>query len=276
MNEIMRFTSEEFGEVRSFIFNDGVWFIAKDISERLDYKDIEAMTRRLDSDEKSVLSVENIKNLQIIGFENSLRGVSIINESGLYHSIFGSRKESAMEFRKWVTSEVLPAVRRTGGFIPTKFGDTPEDIINRAKDILKLTLEEKDNLIENQRIKLVKAKEMVTKLKPYYEITRHIIDRENLFGLERVAKIIHDNNNKIGRNTFIGLLRDLKILKTDNTPYQKFLNSGHFKVKIKKVSKYDEFSYIPVTLVTGKGLVYLTNRVLKHLEPKVGEDLIDE
>lgn len=82
------------------------WFIAKEIAGALGYSDAEAMTRRLDDDEK--------QNLQLVGF--GPRGVTIINESGLYSAILGSTKEEAKRFKRWVTSEVLPSIRKTGGY----------------------------------------------------------------------------------------------------------------------------------------------------------------
>lgn len=82
------------------------WFIAKEIAGAMGYSDAEAMTRRLDDDEK--------QNLQIVGF--GPRGVTIINESGLYSAILGSAKEEAKRFKRWVTSEVLPTIRKTGSY----------------------------------------------------------------------------------------------------------------------------------------------------------------
>lgn len=84
------------------------WFIAKEIAGAMGYSDAEAMTRRLDDDEK--------QNLQIVGF--GPRGVTIINESGLYSAILGSAKEEAKRFKRWVTSEVLPTIRKTGAYTP--------------------------------------------------------------------------------------------------------------------------------------------------------------
>lgn len=83
-----------------------IWFIAKEVAEILEYSDAHEMTSRLDADEK--------QNRQIAGFGN--RGVTTINESGLYSAILGSTKPEAKPFKKWVTSEVLPAIRKTGGY----------------------------------------------------------------------------------------------------------------------------------------------------------------
>lgn len=82
------------------------WFVAMDIAEVLGYSDAQAMTRRLDDDET--------QNLQIVGFGN--RGATVINESGMYSAILGSTKPEAKAFKKWVTSEVLPTIRKTGGY----------------------------------------------------------------------------------------------------------------------------------------------------------------
>lgn len=91
-----------------------VWFVAKEVAEILDYSDAEAMTRRLDDDEK--------RNLQIVGFGNGGRGTAVINESGLYSAILGSTKPEAKPFKKWVTAEVLPSIRKTGSYTHPKAG----------------------------------------------------------------------------------------------------------------------------------------------------------
>lgn len=83
-----------------------LWFIAKEVAEILEYTDAYEMTKKLDDDE--------IQNRQIAGFGN--RGVNIINESGLYSSILTSKKPAAKVFKKWVTSEVLPSIHKTGGY----------------------------------------------------------------------------------------------------------------------------------------------------------------
>ena len=93
-------------EIRVVEINNEPWFVAADIASTLEYSDAEAMTRRLDADEK--------QNLQIVGFGN--RGASVVNESGLYAAIMGSKKPEAKTFKKWVTAEVLPSIRKTGSY----------------------------------------------------------------------------------------------------------------------------------------------------------------
>ncbi len=105
-------------ELRVIVIDDEPWFVAIDVAEILGYKDTEAMTRRLDEDE--------VQNLQIVGFGN--RGINIINESGLYSAILGSNKPEAKQFKRWLTHEVLPSIRKHGYYLGDNFGlgDLPQ------------------------------------------------------------------------------------------------------------------------------------------------------
>ena len=132
-------------EIRGGLLKDKPYFVAMDIARALEYKDTEAMTRRLDSDE--------IQNLQIVGFGN--RGVSVINESGLYNAILGSKKPQAKAFKKWITSEVLPSIRKQGYYLTPNVESTLIAELrdsNLSKDSLKRELENlKDELLVTQR-----------------------------------------------------------------------------------------------------------------------------
>ena len=132
-------------EIRGGLLKDKPYFIAMDIARALEYQDTEAMTRRLDSDE--------IQNLQIVGFGN--RGVSVINESGLYNAILGSKKPQAKAFKKWITSEVLPSIRKQGYYLTPNVESTLIAELrdsNLNKDSLKRELERlKDELLVTQR-----------------------------------------------------------------------------------------------------------------------------
>lgn len=141
-------------EIRGGLIDDKPYFVAMDIAKALKYCDTEAMTRRLDDDE--------IQTLQIVGFGN--RGVNVINESGLYNAILGSKKPQAKAFKKWVTSEVLPSIRKNGYYINQNKNDRAkqEQILhnlitelqdsNTQKDCIKQENESlKDEVIALQR-----------------------------------------------------------------------------------------------------------------------------
>ena len=113
MTELKVFENEQFGKLSVMVIKEEPWFIAKQITEILGYKDAESMTRRLDEDEKMLLTIDIAKSLQIVGFDIPTRGMTMINESGLYSAILGSSKTEAKPFKKWITSDLLPTIRKT-------------------------------------------------------------------------------------------------------------------------------------------------------------------
>lgn len=141
-------------EVRTLMGEDqGVWFVATDIALALDYRDASNMVRNLDDDEADTHIVS-------IRSENGVeqdRSVTIINESGLYNAIFGSRKASAKAFRKWVTSEVLPTIRKTGTYTrgedeavdPFMATVTALEELDRALRVATLSQQQRVNLIRH-------------------------------------------------------------------------------------------------------------------------------
>lgn len=108
MNNIQIFKNNEFGAIRTQIINDEPWFVGRDVAESLGYAEpSSAISKKVDTEDKGVAKMETPSGKQ---------KVTIINESGLYSLIFGSKLESAKRFKRWVTSEVLPSIRKTGGY----------------------------------------------------------------------------------------------------------------------------------------------------------------
>lgn len=105
MQELQIFNSEEFGPIRAVMFGAEPWFVGKDVAEALGYSETNAMTKRLD--------MEDFMSAKLAGMNMKS---TLINESGLYAAIFGSKLENAKKFKHWVTSEVLPAIRKTGTY----------------------------------------------------------------------------------------------------------------------------------------------------------------
>lgn len=113
MNDIQIFNNPEFGEIRAVIIGGEPWFVAKDISEKLGYARTPNMIKLVDDEDKRNISSSDLE--QQVYKQNYTIG--IINESGLYAAIFGSKQENAKKFKKWVTSEVLPTIRKTGAYV---------------------------------------------------------------------------------------------------------------------------------------------------------------
>ena len=152
MNELQIFQSEEFGTIRTVTIDNEPWFVGKDVAVALGYGEgkspINAIANHVDAEDKGVTK------MMTPGGEQA---VTIINESGLYSLVLGSKLESARRFKRWVTSEVLPAIRKTGGyvndtetFVDAYFAGIPEEmkaIIRVSLDTIKI----KDGIIEAQK-----------------------------------------------------------------------------------------------------------------------------
>ena len=122
MNKLQVFNNPEFGEIRAIEIDGEPWFVGKDVAAALGYSDTDKAVRdHVDSDDKKILTRQNSgfdERGQIATLEIPNRGLTIINESGVYSLIFSSKLPSAKSFKRWVTSVVLPAIRKTGAYIP--------------------------------------------------------------------------------------------------------------------------------------------------------------
>ncbi len=147
-NHMMIFKNPAFGEVRTIKGeNNTPWFVGNDVAKALGYKNFrDALSRHVDEEDKGV-----VKHDTLGGSQN----LAIINESGLYSLVLSSKLPQAKAFKRWVTSEVLPAIRKDGGYIATKADDTPEEIMARALLIAKSTIDklEQDKKVLTQQNK---------------------------------------------------------------------------------------------------------------------------
>lgn len=146
MNNIEIFRNEQFGEVRVMIIDNEPWFVGKDIAGVLGYSDAnKAISTHVDEEDKL-----NDKTASSLG----QRGGWLINESGLYSLILSSKMPKAKSFKRWVTSEVLPQIRKTGGYIPISENETDEEFLARALIVAQNTLKKKEEIIKSQQKQL--------------------------------------------------------------------------------------------------------------------------
>lgn len=149
MNNIQLFNSPEFGQIRTITENDGIYFVGKDVAQALGYSNQrDALARHVDDEDKGVVKRDTPGGVQ---------DVTTINESGLYSLVLSSKLPSAKRFKRWVTSEVLPALRRQGGYMLANANETPEQIMARALKIADEALKRKDALIEEMKPKALFA-----------------------------------------------------------------------------------------------------------------------
>ena len=234
------FQNNIFGEIRTIIIDNEPWFVGKDVAQALGYSNSsKAVISHVDDEDKEIKMLPTSQN------GNSIGKTYIINESGLYSLIFGSKLPSAKEFKRWVTSDILPQIRKTGGYIPINTQDDELTILAKAHLILERTLEEKDKIIESKSKALSIAQPKADK----YD---KLISAEGYMSFNVVAKQLGT-----GRNRLMKLLRDKKILFRDglsNIAYQTYCDSGYFVVKYS--TGRNGFA-CGVTKVTPKGLSWL-------------------
>ena len=227
MNELQIFENEEFGQVRVIEKDGQPWFVAKDIAEMLGYGNPrQAIATHVDFEDKGVTKLDTLGGNQEI---------TIINESGLYSLILGSKLSSAKRFKHWVTSEVLPSIRKNGGYIANQENLTPEQIVANALIVAQNIIQQKDKLL--------------AEMQPKAEYFDELVDRNLLTNFRDTAKEL-----KIPQKTFVEFLLDKKYIYRDQKgklmPYAE-KNNGLFEVK-EYASRFSAHAGVQ-TLITPKG-----------------------
>lgn len=234
MNELTIFNSEEFGQIRTVTINGEPYFVGKDVAESLGYeRTADAIRQHVDKEDKGVGEIPTPGGKQ---------KMTIINESGLYALIFGSKLESAKRFKHWVTSEVLPSIRTNGGYILNQDKLSDEELLSKALLVA-------DRVIKSKEEKLKAQEKQLQKQEPLVTFALSVSKTDTLISITDYANLL-----SVGRNKLFKFLRSNKILKSNNLPYQKYLNQGYFEVKELLLK-----SYIPYTqtFITGKGQLKL-------------------
>lgn len=235
--ELKVFKNNQFGEVRVIEKDSQAWFCLVDVCRTLEISNVSQLKTRLKKD--GIISNEVIDSL------GRTQQANFINESNLYKTIFQSRKDSAEQFTEWVTSEVLPSIRKNGGYIANQENLTPEQVVANA-------------LVVAQRIIDDKAKKIET-MKPKAEFFDAVANSKTAVSLGDVAKVLGIKG--LGRNKLFELLRNKKILMKDNIPYQKYVDAGYFRVIEQKYTQDDEVKVNFKTLVFQKGINYIRKLV---------------
>lgn len=229
MNQLQVFNYQN-NEVRTVMVNNEPWWVAKDVCDVLELGDAHKAVSRLDEDERNSIPVTDA-----IGRNQNTWAV---NEPGLYSLIMGSRKPEAKAFKRWVTHEVLPQIRKTGGYIKVEEGDTDDAIVAKALIIAHRTIENKDKLI--------------AEMKPKAEFHDAIIGSPDTIDMGQVAKVL---NMGIGRNTLFERLREKGVLMRNNEPFQKYVDKGWFRLVESKYQKPNGDTCINIkTVVFQKGV----------------------
>lgn len=231
------------------------WFVAKDVCDILEISNPSDALKRLDDDERSRF------NLGRQGETN------IVNEAGLYVLVLGSRKPEAHEFKRWVTHEVLPQIRRTGGYIPTDAGDDDMTILAKAVMIGQRTMEEQKRKIAAQQTRIVE-------LEPKARFADAVAASDGTCLVGELAKMLRQNGMDIGQNRLFRLLQADGYLgksgSNRNVPTQRAMDLGLFRIKETTVTHADGHTTVSRTpKVTGKGQRYFIDRYWGRTQPSL-------
>lgn len=243
MTDLKIFENPEFGKVRVILKDGEVMFVGVDVASILGYKEPhKAIVRHVDETDRMKHPVSDNQ-----GFT---RDSWVINESGLYSLIFSSELLTAKSFKKWVTSEVLPSIRKTGQYslqhkLPQTYKEALIELLWRV--------EENEKLQAENKIMLPKAE--------FYD---EVAGSDSLIDMKEVAKVLNFKN--VGRNKLFEFLRNKSVLMRDNIPYQKYVDCGYFKViEVKWFNPKKSANQITLkTMVYQKGLEFISKLLKKE------------
>lgn len=242
MNEIQKFVNKEFGTIRTMTISNEPWFAAKDICDILGVTNPTMSLKNLEVDE--------VTKLNLGGLEGE---TNFVSESGFYTLVIRSRKDIAKPFRLWVTKEVLPQIRKTGGYIPVKEEEPNEVFLARAVQVANETIKHKDEIIASQqkRIESLEETEKDWKL---------LMDCKGTFSINEIAHFIG-----IGEYKLFARMREMGILfkneNNDNVAYEKPVHKGKF-ICVPAIAP-DETAHLQ-TRVYPEGISYITKLLRKY------------
>lgn len=235
------------------------WFVLKDCMSILDLGNPTETVKMFDEDEFSTTEV-----IDSIGRRQQ---AYIISEPGLYRLVMRSRKPEAKEFQRWVTHEVLPQIRKTGGYIPTSESDSDEDIMARAVLVAQKTIDRK-----NQQLQAKDAQ--IKMLEPKARFADAVAASDGTCLVGELAKMLRQNGMDIGQNRLFRLLQADGYLgksgSNRNVPTQRAMDLGLFRIKETTVTHADGHTTVSRTpKVTGKGQRYFIDRYWGHTQPSL-------
>ena len=245
MNEVKTFNNEQFGEVRVMERNGEPWFVGKDVAGILGYeRPTKAVADHVDPEDRDAVPIQDC-----IG---RMQNTPLINESGLYSLILSSKLPTAKQFKRWVTSEVLPSIRKHGGYVTGQETMSDDELMAKALLMAHSKIEEREKQIKEMTPKAIFADAVAAS------------HTSILIG--DLAKLLKQNGHDIGQKRLFGWLRENGYLirqkgSSWNMPTQRSMDLGLFEVKETTVTHADGHISISKTpKVTGKGQIYFVKK----------------
>lgn len=247
MNEIMIFNNPEFGSVRTVCIDGEPWLVGKDVALILKYTNPQKAIRdHVDPEDRTVNESFTVNGTM----------ATLINESGFYSLVLSSKLPTAKKFKRWVTAEVLPTIRKTGGYVAN------EDVF--VETYLPFADEPIKQLFRIQCRVINQLNERIRKDEPKVKFADHVGDSTNVIDVNRMAKLCADHGIRIGRNRLFAWMRSRGILMGGNIPYQEYIENGYFRVKESVYETNGQKRTYQQTFVTGKGQQYILSRLMRE------------
>lgn len=251
MNELQIFNSSEFGQIRTVTKDNEPWFVASDICKALELSNPTMASQRLDEDERSKFN---------LGRQGE---AVIVNEFGLYNLVLASRKQGAKDFKRWITHEVLPSIRKSGGYIEGQEDMSDSELMAKALLVAQKQIEQRNLIIEQQKAQIEADK-------PKTIFADAVSTSKNSILVGELAKLICQNGVQIGQKRLFQWLRDngylIKRKGADwNMPTQKSIEMGLFEIK--ENTRIDGNGCTITTRTpkaTGKAQIYFINKFLER------------
>lgn len=248
--QLQTFENPDFGQVRSAEVNGEAWLAGKDVASILGYADpSSAVSKHVDSEDKTTLPIRQDGS-------NYQTNMTFINESGFYSLVLSSKLPNAKKFKRWVTSEVLPSIRKHGAYMNE---ETLEQALTSPDFLIKLATE-----LKKEKEARKQAEEKIEEQKPKVLFADTVSGSQTSILVGQLAKLVKQKGLDIGQNRLFKWLRDRGyLMKNKNEPTQRSMELKVMEVKERTVNNPDGFTRITRTpMVTGKGQIYFVNKLL--------------
>ena len=265
MNDLLQVFKFENKKVRTLLIDNAPWFVGKDVADNLGYQNgSRDINRHVDREDK-------IKTMIFDGNQN--KETIVINESGLYSLVLSSKLPNAKKFKHWITSEVIPQIRKTGKYAPKPL--TREELLAKAVLEADTMIKEQKALLEQKTKELEESNNRLEEQKPKVIFADSVVASDSAILVRELAHLIKQNGFEIGEKRLYAWMRERGyICKGSCEPTQRALELGLFEIILRTVQRGDKPPLeTRTTKVTGKGQVYFIN---KFCGGRQEEDIEDE
>lgn len=272
MNDLQQIFKYQEKEIRTIVINGTPWFVGKDVANVLGYQNGNRDINRHVDDEDKMMGYQNGTPC-IVDTLGRKQCPTLINESGLYSLILSSKLPSAKEFKHWITSEVLPQIRKTGKYAPKPL--SREELLAKAVLEADTMIKEQKELIEQKTRELEEKNNKLEEQKPKVIFAESVVASDSAILIRELAHLIKQNGFEIGEKRLYAWMRERGyICKNSCEPTQRALELGLFEIVVRTVQRGDKNPLeTRTTKVTGKGQVYFIN---KFCSGRQDEDIEDE